>query len=69
MSFEGTDVWKYSEKLLKLRRTISAAMWNYSYQIYKWKSVQKVKIKVSCQHISTQLLPKSMQRFIQIPRP
>ena len=67
MSFEGTDVWKYSEKLVKLRRPISVSMWNYSYQIYKWKLVQKVKIKVSCQHISTKLLPKWMQRFLQIP--
>ena len=63
MSFEGTDGWKYSEKHVKLRRPISVSKWNYSYQIYKWKLVQKVKIKVSCQHISTELL----QKFIQNP--
>ena len=49
MSFEGTDVWKYSEKLVKLIRPISVSMWKYSYQIYKWKLVKKVKIKVSSQ--------------------
>ena len=58
MSFEGTDVWKYSEKLVKLKSPIQVSMWNYSYQIYKWTLVQKVKIKVSCEHISTKSLPE-----------